>query len=132
MNSLRPLATIACLLLSWISTSISAEEPQRATKTEMKGMELYSWRDSTTKEWRFSLLPGTNAKKANAHIIDAETAIKTVAELKARLAALAIGEYLAWNFDADPKVFVLPPKDVVQQITAFCKAKEIKLSLKDE
>ena len=64
--------------------------------------------------------------------MEPKNAIKTVAELEARLGALAVGEYVAWNSHADPKVFSLPPKEVVQQITAFSDVKQIKLSVRSE
>ncbi len=95
-------------------------------------MELYSWQDAATHQWAFAVLEGTNVQKAANRIVEPKNAIKTVEELKVRLAALAVGEHVAWNSHADPKVFTLPPKEVVKEIAAFSKSKQLELHLANE
>ena len=59
--------------------------------------------------------------------MDPKDSIKSVEELKTRLAALAVGESVFWNPRVDPKIFALPPADVVQQVTEFSGSKKVKL-----
>ena len=129
---MKPFRLITILIaLSFSRTLIAngAQESPRSPKREMKGMELYSWRDQTTQQWRFSLLSGTNRNKTADEIIEPKGEIKTVEELKTRLGTLAVGEYVSWVSRVDPKVLSLPPEDIVHQITAFCESKQIKVTI---
>lgn len=60
-------------------------------------MELYSWQDARTQQWRYSLLPGTNRNKSMAEITDPSNKVDSVEALKARLASLADDEYVTWR-----------------------------------
>jgi len=131
MKTLKHVIIIIALAVCYTQNSDGAESP-RATKREMKGMELYSWRDAATGQWKFSLVDGTNAQKSSAEITAPKNVIKTIEELKLRLGALAVGEQVIWSLNNDPKTFSRPPKKLVQQITAFSASKKIKLSVEEE
>jgi len=129
MKSTCLLFAASTLLGSLSFQAQSAEEHPRAEKPAFKGIELYSWTEGETKEWRFSLLRGTNRLKKPAEIMDPKTMIKTLDELKTRLSALAVGEQVFWNPHVDAKAFPLPGEDTVQQIKALSETAKLKLSL---
>ena len=56
MKPSRHLIILAALAFSGILIVDGAEESPRAPKREVKGMEVYSWRDAATRQWTFSLL----------------------------------------------------------------------------
>jgi len=129
MHPLRfPIALIGlAFVLATMLTS--AQEPTRAAQRTMKGIELYSWPDSSTHQWNFVLLPGTNRNKTTAEIKASRNILKTLEELKARLATLAVGECIFWNPRVDSQQFSLPPQEQVQQITIYCETRKLNLSI---
>jgi len=126
-----PRFSIALIGLAFVLVSLStpAQEPTRAAKREMKGIKLYSWPDNSTHQWNFVLMPGTNRNKTTAEIKASRNTLKTLEELKTRLATLAVGEYVFWDLRVDSQQFSLPPQEQVQQITAYCEARKLKLSI---
>ena len=120
-----------CLLafIAWSFSSlpgfVHAEDTPRPAKPMMKGMELYSWPDEKAGNWMFSLLPGTNVRKSATQIKDPKNTISSLTDLGARFARLAAGESVIWNSGVDPKIFPLPPPDVVRLIIGYGKSKQI-------
>jgi hypothetical protein len=71
----------------------------RASQTQTKGMELYSWQDESG-EWRYSLLTGKNSlwptETVKAASVDLEG-------LQSAMAQLAVGEQVIWEgYDYPP------------------------------
>lgn len=117
-------AVLASLTLS------RADDTARSTSKYFKGVELYSWRDSTTDSWRFALLPGTNRAKVASEITDPEGAIRSVKDLKKRSARLAIGEYVIWrSTDLKNAYLDLPPRQVIDDIAETARSLQLNLSI---
>jgi hypothetical protein len=91
----------------------------------MKGLELYSWQDVTTNEWRFTVLPGTNRLKTSEEILASDN--YALQELKDRLTQLAAGEQIFWSEGSD--TFTLPPKEIVMDVLEFAKTLDINIHL---
>ncbi len=104
--------------------SPAAGQP-RLEKPLFKGVELYSWRDNQV--WKFSLLVGTNRNKTEPEIMAKSVAVTGLEPLKARLATLAIGEYVSWS-NPNRKPFASPSADVIADLVRFCKSKQITLN----
>lgn len=87
---------VLCLLpnRAWASPDASGS-PARATRTAFKGYELYTWRSGAG--WRFAVLSGTNRTKSLAEVAAAPAL--TLAQLKTRLSAMAVGETVSWSND---------------------------------
>lgn len=96
--------------------------PSRATKTQFKGVELYSWQ-SEGQPWTFSILPGTNRIKTPMQISDPRVIVIGIANLKARLARMAKGEQIFWHNRGRKPV----PQKIVKDLTSFCDDLDIKL-----
>jgi hypothetical protein len=129
VNVITVFSSIAAALLLGLSVS-AAEVPAdetRASKPAFKGMELYSWLDPASREWKFSLLPGTNRQKTETEIKSAATALDTIEKLEAKLGQLAPKEYVTWNAHVDSKQFVLPPAELIKRVDEYVKQKQITL-----
>ena len=113
---LLPLLLIPLTILSGC-----AVEAPRAARPMFKGVELYSWVDPATQDWRFALVPGTNRNKTVAEILNTRDAAHSVVELKARISRFAPSESVFWLV---PKTggFSLPRKDVVDGIIAHAES----------
>ena len=121
---------IAVSLCSASVPSARAAEPASAapaTKPALKGMELYSWQDAKSQEWRYALLQGTNRAKTVDQIRDEKNVIKTTEELKKRLAELAPGETIHWNLGNGQKAagWTIPPPETDKAILDFLKARKL-------
>lgn len=104
----------------------AATPGDRAVRTMLKGVELYSWPDSGGGSWRFALLPGTNRDKTFAEIRHSRDAVDSVAELKVRLARLAPSEEVFWRTTGrDDRA--LPPKEVIDDIIAYAASVDVRV-----
>lgn len=97
-------------------------ESEQANKPAFKGMELYSWKP-VGKDWRFSLLVGTNALKPTSKITASDTTIVGVDNLKQKLSSLAKGEQVFWRNMAKEPV----PHKMIKDLNTFCTEFDIKL-----
>jgi hypothetical protein len=102
---------------------VGADE-KREAMLRLKGVELYSWKD-TGGDWVFALLGGTNRLKAEAEVKAAGNQIKGTAELKKRLALLAVGEEVVWAHPIEG--FAFPPDAVRKEIEKAAKDSQIDL-----
>ncbi len=111
------------------STFIGIPSPaigqHRLEKPLFKGVELYSWRDGQV--WKFSLLEGTNRNKTEQEIMAKSVTVTGLKPLKARLATLAIGEYVSWS-NPKEKPFAYPSAAVIADLVQFCKTQHITLN----
>ncbi len=87
---------IASAIIALAVHSTFAQEPARAEQSHLKGVELYSWKDERSGEWRFSLLLGTNRIKSLAEIKSQATVIRDIVALKQNICRLARGENVYW------------------------------------
>ena len=94
----------------------------RMTEPLMKGAELYCWQTETG-EWNYALLRGTNLNKTDEAIRASSGTISSLDALKARLAVLAEGEWIAWG-----RNYPLPPDDIQKEIRDYCHTRGIKLN----
>lgn len=90
-------------------------EPNRAEKTQFKGMELYSWKPAD-KDWHFWLFPGTNGTKAGLGLFKPESATLGLAQLKKQISLLAKGETIGWQNIGDTPV----PESLQSELTGAC------------
>lgn len=102
----------------------------------MKGWDLYSWKDKTSKI-HYALLPGTNAQKITQQILNAD--VGGITELKTKLSTLASDEQISWNNSitidwfqgGKPLKLSLPSKVERKNLATFCKKNHLTLSLSD-
>jgi hypothetical protein len=116
---------LVLLAIAVTGTSVSAEQ-QRQSKRQFKGMELYSWQ--VGREWRYSLLPGTNRSKSSSEIRAPKVTMSSLSELKERLAQLALGESIFW-FNPNERPFAYPTADVACDLVEYCNRLSMKLEL---
>jgi hypothetical protein len=93
-----------------------------------KGVELYSWLDPATQDWRFALLPGTNRRKAANEVRDSRDVFDSVGDLKVRISQLAPAEQVFWEVPASGG-FPLPPAVVVEDIMRSAAAVEVTIDI---
>jgi len=114
------LIAVTGLLVALVGCGVAT--PERAAKPAFKGMELYSWKPEG-KDWRFSLLEGTNRQKSTEEIKMPEQTIVGVEELKKRLGGLAEGEQVFWTNLAKAPV----PEPMAKDLKTFCDGIKVKL-----
>ncbi|MFD0739781.1 hypothetical protein ACFQZQ_10860 [Lysobacter koreensis] len=109
-------ALLLFVLIAPAACHASGEPAVRAARPMFKGVELYSWVDPATREWRFVLVPGTNRNKTAQKVLAAAGVMRSVRELKARLSTLASGESVVW-IESGP-AFAIPDRATVDEIVA--------------
>jgi len=109
-------------------------EPVRNAAPMFKGVELYSWKDSKSGEWCFSLLPGTNRMKTYREVTDPLFTKKGADALKKALATLAIGEQVLW-FNTIDKMqpvgnphLTFPPESMMKELSDYCASLKVHLN----
>jgi hypothetical protein len=109
-------------------------EPSRNATPMFKGVELYSWKDSKSGEWLFSLLPGTNRMKTYREVTDPLLTVKGTEALKKNLSKLAVGEQVLWfnTIDKMQPVGVprlsFPPKQMMNELCDYCRPLGVQLN----
>lgn len=98
-----------------------AAEPVRAVRPMLKGVELYSWLEPGTQEWRFALLPGTNRNKMSAEIRDNQNVIHSIDDLENAVSKLASSESVFWLVP-EAGGFSRPPEEVTNGIIEYAAA----------
>ena len=89
------LAWLGVLSLMSVVLLLPAHGQERPSQKAFKGMELYSWRDSSG-DWMFALLPGTNRLKTEVEVKKTGNRIPGVKELEKSFLRLAEGELVLW------------------------------------
>jgi hypothetical protein len=117
---MRSLLLMFLLMPLIVFFGCSAEAP-RATRPMFKGVELYSWVDPDTRNWRFALLPGTNRDKTSSEILTAPDRAQSVGELRTRISSYAQGEQIFWLVPQGSN-FALPPHATVNDIISHAAA----------
>ncbi|MGV8125538.1 MAG: hypothetical protein AB2L14_37825 [Candidatus Xenobiia bacterium LiM19] len=109
-------------------------EPARNASPMFKGVELYSWKDSKSAEWCFSLLPGTNRMKTYREVTDPLFTKKGVDALKKALTTLATGEQVFW-FNTIDKMqpvgnphLTFPPEPMMKELSDYCASLKVHLN----
>lgn len=139
---------VVCLLLVGLAGCSSSEQKSASKPTggkvtaakrapkAFKGMELYAWKPEG-KDWHFSVLNGTNCNKWLSEVTDPKNVIVGVDNVKKRLTTLAKGERVFWiglpsdeNGKNTRKSLSAPsvPKELVEDLNAFCRSQKITLS----
>lgn len=90
----------------------------------MKGYELYSWKEGN--RWVFSLLVGTNRKKALDEIKSKETILPDVGALISMLEKVPSGQYITWS---SRETLAFPPDNVIKQVEQICNDKGLILNI---
>jgi hypothetical protein len=113
------------LLFSALLTEPSHAQ-DRPREKAFKGMELYSWTNSSG-EWVFALMVGTNRDKTAAEIQNVEYVIPNISALEKRFSHLAVGEQVYWY--AGFNDFSYPDKKIVDEVSLSAKEAQIELYL---
>ncbi len=87
----------------------------------MKGYELYTWQSGG--RWWFSLLTGTNRAKTIEEVTDPNLALKGVEDLETQLSYLAEGEFVTWLPLPSGENPEIPPRELLEEIRAFCESR---------
>ncbi len=115
------LLTFICLIL--ISGCVQEKTVKNENEFAFKGIELNSWHPAS-RQWHFSLLPGTNRRKAITEITDPKTQIVGVENLKKALSKLPIEENVFWvNYAKEPV-----PSYMIDDLINYSKKIKIKLN----
>lgn len=96
-----------------------AQNEARPAAPSFKGVELYSWKDSVSGAWSFSLLPGTNRNKGLAEIKEPSRVISSVAQLEEHLVTLAEGEKVFWFLAGFKPGLSYPDQETISRILTF-------------
>ncbi|MFT5199554.1 MAG: hypothetical protein ACI87O_002224 [Planctomycetota bacterium] len=127
---IRILLPILGALVFWFTSCATSESaPTRESQSRLKGVELYSWRDSG-KGWRFSLLDGTNRRKSAEEIQRPENVVQGLRALEAAFFRLAEGERVYWG-EPGPG-FASPSMSVCSEIARSARKAGVQLNLPTE
>jgi hypothetical protein len=118
--------TLSVFFMSIFLLACSDDAAQR-NKPMFKGVELYSWPDEENSAWFFSLCEGTNRNKTLVEIQQGCQRFDNMDELKKAIVEMPEGENLIWSspFPELP----LPPKAVVDEVSAVAHAQKVELSV---
>lgn len=118
-------AMLFILLIGILLAGCGASSQPTATPfpESMKGYELYSWQDG--KQWKFSLLVGTNRQKTLDEIKSADIVLSGVDELTSTLEKIPTGQYITWS---TRETLSFPPEDILKQVEQTCKDEGLILS----
>jgi hypothetical protein len=122
MNHL--LRVVAAALATSVLCVVVGADEKREEKPRFKGVELYSWKEKGG-DWVFALLDGTNRLKTEEEVKAARNQIRGAAELKKRLARLAVGEQVLWTHPIEG--FAFPPEAIRKEIEKAAKDSQIDL-----
>ncbi len=100
----------------------------RLGSTAFKGVELYSWRTNAG-SYRYSLLWGTNRNKRGSEIKSSGCVLPDVSSVKKAISHLAKGEWVTWLGDEAGHGSHLPPREIIEDVSAHCKALGITLNV---
>lgn len=115
----------AILFGALLSGCVTASQPTATPLGEsMKGYELYSWQDG--REWKFSLLVGTNREKTLDEIKSADAVLPNVEALKTKLEEIPAGQYVTWS---SKETLSFPPSDIIGQVEQTCKDEGLILTI---
>jgi hypothetical protein len=120
MRSILVLSLVSALLIT------PGHAQDRPREKAFKGMELYSWTNSSG-EWVYALMPGTNREKTAAEIQNVKYVIPNISALEKRFSRLAVGEQVYWY--AGFNDFPYPDKEIVNGVTLSAKKAQIELHL---
>jgi hypothetical protein len=124
---------LSLLLVCFVFTQsvVYANEPVQVAGPMFKGVELYSWRGANTDDWQFVLLPGTNRLKTTQEILAYDQVLRSVEELKDRLAQLAPSEQVFWSVP-DAKIFSLPTREVIDDLIDYAETVNVDIQVLTE
>ena len=101
----------------------------------MKGYELYSWK--VENDWYFTLITGTNRNKTYEEITAKEDSttldgfvkitVKGTDAIKEVLKKIPANEFISWGANTYLG-FSLPAKDVVDDLTSYCKTLNLQMN----
>lgn len=109
----------------------------QAPKPEMKGYELYSWKENG--KWHYLLLPGTNRTKSLEEITKNNAVKIGDTALKEMFKQLAEGEQVFWMSDGpkgasvpagESSSMTLPSRKRIESLIAYCNKLGIRLTLR--
>ena len=127
--ALRLCLLIACLFVILPGCQLSQASPTPGLPAKsMKGYELYSWNEGG--EWFYTLLVGTNRLKTQEEVTSLAARLDNLDALKFELDHLDMGEEVFWVVDRVPGM-ALPPGDLVDEVSAFCQKRGVKLTIID-
>ena len=104
--------------------------------TEMKGYELYSWRENG--KWHYLLIPGTNREKSFEEITTNKNIKVGDAALKGELKKISRGQEVFWMSDVGmgqpssgkTSSMKLPSRKRIKEIIEYCNKLGIKMTLR--
>ncbi|MCX6055627.1 MAG: hypothetical protein NTZ74_12085 [Chloroflexi bacterium] len=111
--------------------------------SSMKGYELMSWQ--VDDQWSFTLITGTNREKTFEEIMDpgiqlspdgfVKITVNGIDQIKKAFDHLAVEEQIFWGgmdlagqVPAGTLYFTFPPQEIVDELTTYCKERNISLS----
>jgi uncharacterized repeat protein (TIGR01451 family) len=121
---LTGLAILVMVLQLGNCQSERAAHPEIGSVQPLKGYELYSWQ--IDRDWRFALVLGTNRVKTYDEVTSPELVVQGVQVLKRELDQLPSGAQVFWSAQRVPNM-VLPPDDIVEEISAHCQRLGVQL-----
>jgi hypothetical protein len=112
--------------LAWLFSSCGTATQPDATQfpESMKGYELYSWQEG--KQWKFSLLVGTNREKTLDEIKSIDTVLPDVEALLSTLQKIPSGQSVTWS---SKETLSFPPDNIIKQVKQISKDKGLILNI---
>ena len=97
--------------------------------------ELYSWKDSRTGEWNFSLLYNTNRNKTVREVFNKRRALRGLDMLKVRLSGIPKGSCVVWfrelTFNGvrakGSEALGYPPEGIINEVRRYAQSRDIEV-----
>jgi hypothetical protein len=115
------------IVTAFVARACLAQE-QREGRPRLKGVELYSWRDSKG-DWVFALLSGTNRLKTAEEVKAPKNQIAGLGKLEKAFARLAIDEKVIWSHHIEG--FEYPPEGTIERIEKLARESRVTLRRPD-
>jgi hypothetical protein len=97
--------------------------------------ELYSWKDSRTGEWNFSLLYNTNRNKTAREVFNKRRVLRGLDKLKVRLSEIPKGSCVVWlgqlTFNGarakGSEALAYPPEGIINEVRQCARSRDIEV-----
>lgn len=130
--------TILTVVLACVNvlSIAAAQQPNPSHAASMYTLyELYSWQDSRSGEWNFSVLYNTSREKSVKEVFNKKSILVGLDQVKHKISEMPAGSKIIW---LDELVFdgkrqkgseglKYPPTEMIQEITRYARSRNIEM-----
>lgn len=122
-------------VVCWIWPALSLPAQRRAENSPAPYFELYSWKDSKSGQWTFSVFFNTDRNKTAEEVFDKKNALKGLKGLNLKIQGMPRKSHIVWldrlTFNGamvkGSERLACPPERVVRKVRDFANSRGIEV-----